>query len=129
VSARTFYLAASSQRPLDARLAMRDVEALGYQNLADWTLALAAPVGDYPRLAEEDVRAARDADLFVFLAHPLSHGAFLELGSRLGAGKRAHVVNPGAAERHFFTFHPLVVLHATWQGFVDAAARESRGAL
>lgn len=123
MSLRTSYLAAASVRSVEARVAMLDVEALGYRNLQDWTAALNAPQSEYPRLAEEDVAAARDADLFVLLAEPMSYGAMLELGARLGAGKRAHVVGTLG---HFFSFHPLVVKHPTWPSFVQAAAREGR---
>jgi hypothetical protein len=125
---RSFYLAASSERPAEVRIAMRDIEALGYSNAQDWTTALGAPMADYPRLADEDITAARDSDLFVFLAEPMSHGAMAELGARLGAGKRAHVLSQ-ATTRHFFTYSPLCVIHRTWSSVVDAAARESRGAL
>lgn len=131
MSGRTFYLAASSQRPLDARLAIRDIEALGWTMLVDWTAALASPESEYPRLAEEDLRAARDADLFVYTSKPAkagdktpdSFGAFGELCVRLSHGRRAHVV--GEVD-HFFMRHALVIHHATWQGFLDAAAREVR---
>lgn len=128
MSPRTFYLAASSERPAEVRIAMRDIEALGYRNLQDWTAALGAPPSDYPRLADEDIDAARDADLFVLLAEPMSHGAFVELGARLGAGKRAHVLSQ-AITRHFFTYSDKCVIHRTWSSVVDAAAREAGGAL
>lgn len=123
---RTFYVAAASSRAAEARLKMLEVETLGYVQRQDWTQALAAHVSEYPKLAEDDVAAARESDLFVLLAQPMSYGAFLELGARLGAGKRAHVVNPGASERHFFTFHRLVILHPTWESFIQAAAREAK---
>jgi hypothetical protein len=127
VSSRTYYIAANSSRPADVRLKMLEVEALGYVRLVDWTAALGAPLSDYPRLAEEDVAAARDSDLFVLLAEPMSYGAMVELGARISAGKRAHVV--ASVPFHFFGFHPLVAKHASWESFLDAATRETSGSL
>lgn len=120
MSALTFYLAASSSRPRDAAAAVRELEALGLQVVLDWTAYLNAEEQDYPALARRDVEAARDADLFVFLAEPKSYGAMVELGARLAAEKRVHAIGGD----HFFLRHELVTHHKDWPSFV-AYAREA----
>lgn len=119
----TFYLAASSRRREGAACAIRDLEAAGLTCAMDWTQAIGAPEAEWPELAARDVHAARSADVFVLLAVPQSHGAWLELGARLGAGRRAHVVGAIAGDRGFFLRHPQVEHHRDWAGFL-AVVRE-----
>lgn len=113
----TFYLAASSRNREGAALAIAELEALGLRCVMDWTGCLDAPEEEWPALAQRDVHAARSADVFVHLEPPPSYGAWLELGVRLGAGRRAHVVS--AVTDHVFMRHPLVEHHGGWPAFVS----------
>ena len=114
---RTFYLAASSGKAVEAYAAMCDLSALGLVNLMDWTAELGAHEARWPLLASADTHASVSADLFVMLAEPQSHGSMFELGARVGAGHRAHVVG---VPWHLFMRHPLVASHRDWVAFLDA---------
>lgn len=120
MSARTFYVAASSSEVEFAAACMRDMEALGLKNSMDWTKCIGAPDAEWPALARRDIDAARDSDVFVLLASkPFgSSGLLVELGARLSAGKPVHLVGN---RWHFFMAHPLVVWHSDWRAFLECA--------
>ena len=89
----------------------------------DWTISVSTEENPAktmnPAGAVEDIRAAIDADLFIFLVtERISRGAHIELGARLAVGKEAHVVLRGN-EPYFFYFHPLAQLWDSPPAFLD----------
>lgn len=108
MSARTFYVAASSSpegvkaaRALAARL-----EGAGMRWAFDWTRHLDANPALWGWLADEDVKAAVECDVFVLVCEPLSYGACVEFGARIGSGRVAYVLGPGG--HGLFRRHQLV---------------------
>lgn len=122
MSARTFYLAASSDMQTEAFAAMCAMTTAGLINLMDWTDELDAPKERWPLLASCDTFAAISADVFVMLAEPVSPGAMWEAGARVGTGSHVHLVGDPS---HLFMRHPLVIVHDDWSAFL-AALREGR---
>jgi hypothetical protein len=122
VSKPTFYVACSSESD-SARRYMTNLESCGFENAMDWLTPFGSQESEWPRLAELDVNAARNCDLFVLVVEPQSYGAMLELGARLGGRRVAHVVGE---PWHFFLHHPLVTLHASWEAFVAATVKAYR---
>jgi hypothetical protein len=132
---KTFYIAGSSKdRELIAEFG-NDLYAAGPWEWAwDWTqipgdvlepgrtrggLLNRAVAIARPGLVLHDLWAAATADLFVLYLSPnTSFGGAVELGTRLQAGKRAHVVFNGA-EPHLFFEHPSIRLWRTWNDLFE----------
>lgn len=123
---KTFYIASSSQldnlptvRALAAKL-----EALGWRWAFDWTLVIEAQdeetPDDFPSAAEVDIEAARSCDLFILLrCDPLSRGAQIELGVRLGTKQTVHIIHR-MLPNYFFYHHDLVTSYENEDEFLEA---------
>jgi hypothetical protein len=117
VSAPTFYLAASSLECHRARHCMDALQAQGWENSIDWT-GLSAPACIWPAVARDEIDAVGNVDLFVVLADTVPiRGALVELGARLYSRKVAHVIG----DVGFFTNHPNVIQHDSWEEFLPRA--------
>lgn len=143
---RTFYLAASSADVQHALSLAAELLAMGLAWSYDWTPHLLAPARCYPDLAQQDLRGAVSADVFVLMAYPATMGGMLELGARLehdrsrnkplDCPRSTHVVLAPVDEdprvltsrTHFFFHHEGVTcVHASWAGFLDWIARRQEG--
>lgn len=112
---RTFYLAGASSTHRLVKQRSFDLERMGLAWEYDWTTTCdpLPPPDELAMFARRDTVAARKADLFVLLAHPLGRGgAMYEAGRRGEAGGVVHVVEPDPQQIFFLL--PEFVRHATW---------------
>lgn len=72
-------------------------------------------------MASRDIAGAVGASVFVLVMCPefTMRGSFVELGSRLGHYREAHVVLDGYKDMFFF-HHPNVIVHENWKDFMVA---------
>lgn len=122
---RTFYVATSFTNREQAQKVAHYLQDKGMRWVYnhDWTLEESAPQGD-PKTALlmlRDLQSAVGADIFVLLLKsPLTIGAHVELGARLGVNKEAHLVVQGTTDWHPFHDHPGVVRHDDLDAFINA---------
>lgn len=127
MSAKTFYLAASSANVEQARARIADLESMGWTCLYDWT-PLDKPESEWPEVSQDEIDAVLDADVFVALA-PVSPGAAFEIGVRVTSNymaaeaPAAHLVGPWVCP---FAHSPSVIRHATWDDFIAALSGGER---
>ncbi len=110
------YVSTSSKDLEVARQRMEAIEAMGHEIVLDWTQSFDAsvPKSWWPKLAEADVDAVKEADCMVLIGEPTS-GCFVELGAAIA--NRVPVVWWCSSEeylgRHFFLHYSgLVTAHA-----------------
>lgn len=109
---KTFYTASRfANWPAVRAFGGKLVAGYGMTCYHDWTLReKETPLDDpvAPLLAQREIKAASNADLFVKLLTPdFSPGAFGELGARLALGRIAHLIE-GGQKKHLFHMHPLI---------------------
>lgn len=119
----TFYVATSFTNRERARQVAGFLEHRGLRWVFghDWTTTTVDHPDDprAPLLAQQDLRSAIAADLFILLpVAPLTVGCHTELGARIGVGKEAHLVRDGLTEWHLFHSLPGVIEHKSIEDFV-----------
>lgn len=119
MSARTFYLAASSANIDEAKARVAELRALGWRCLYDWPAFMAEGRERPAGVASEEITSAVTADVFVALA-PVTTGVAVEIGARLASWTTVHLV--GEWDHVPFSSHPLVKHHASWEFFVARVA-------
>ena len=121
---RTFYVATSFTNRAQAQEVADYLQDKGLRWVYghNWTLEEHAPPGD-PKTALlmlRDLQSAVGADIFVLLLKsPLTIGAHVELGARLGVNKEAHLVLQGTIAWHPFHDHPGIVKHHDLDSFIN----------
>jgi hypothetical protein len=86
---------------------------MGLQWSFDWTVRLDQyedpSVAISPEEAVADITAARSTDLFILLlTEEWSRGAHVEMGARIGADKKAHVILRGHPS--YFFYHDMRII-------------------
>lgn len=129
MSAKTFYLAASSANVEQARARIADLESMGWTCLYNWT-PLDQPRANWATVAGDEIDAVLDAEVFIALA-PISPGAAFEIGVRITGdfitggdeGGAAHLVGPWDCP---FSHDSRVIRHESWDAFIASLSGGER---
>jgi len=118
------YVAAKFELKEEVREFYKKLQEKGHEITADWTLhKLISPYSKNQELAKEyaieDVKGAKNCDVFILRSAATGTGTYIELGaaiaSHLEKGKPHIYVMGKLNERCMFYFHPSVKRLATFE--------------